>query len=242
LKILLVEDNIINQKVANQFLIKWGLQVTIANHGKEAVELILHNKHYNLVLMDLNMPEMDGYEATAYIRSLNDPYFKNIPILAFTASSLADSKEKAQQLGMTDFLAKPLNPQEMYSKINQYMMDENLRPLTIKFDAYNDGEVIFKLNILDLMISNIRDLQQALSNALFKKDIKAYKKAAHKVRSTLIILDDREFSQLIDTLTDLFEREDNLQSSHHVINKFTQLSESIIRSLDKETRNLKTAS
>jgi len=117
--ILLVEDNPINQLVTSLLLTKWGHHVTIANDGKEALEKI-QNKNFSLILMDINMPVMDGCETTLHIRELKDPHFKTLPIIAFTTSPMADTKEKARQMGMDDFLSKPLDPEEMHRKINQY--------------------------------------------------------------------------------------------------------------------------
>jgi signal transduction histidine kinase/CheY-like chemotaxis protein/ligand-binding sensor domain-containing protein len=83
--ILLVEDNKVNQLVAVNFLKKWGMKTTIAQNGKEAVQLI-KDKSFDLVLMDLQMPEMDGYEATRLIRAMDEPYFNEVPIIALSAS------------------------------------------------------------------------------------------------------------------------------------------------------------
>ncbi len=90
-KILLVEDNLINQEIANEILKRAGLVVAIANNGKEAVEKVKESE-YDLVLMDLQMPEMNGFEATKIIR--NDPSFKNLPILAMTANAMKHDVDK----------------------------------------------------------------------------------------------------------------------------------------------------
>lgn len=119
IEVLLVEDDPINQIVTSEILKRLGFSVTIANHGREALELIT-DKKYRVVLMDIQMPEMDGCEATLQIRSMVDSYYKKVPIIAYTASSLADTKEKAKELGMDDFVSKPLNPQEMEDKITLY--------------------------------------------------------------------------------------------------------------------------
>ncbi len=118
--VLLVEDNYINQKIAGAFLRKWGYTVTIANDGKEALLLII-SKNYQVILMDLQMPEMDGYESTNHIRSMEDPYFKTVPIIAFSASSTINSKEAAESHGMTDFINKPLIVEEFQLKIDAYL-------------------------------------------------------------------------------------------------------------------------
>jgi CheY-like chemotaxis protein len=118
--VLLVEDNFINQKVVVAFLSKWGHQVTIANDGREALVLVT-SKCFQMILMDLQMPEMDGYESTTRIRSMEDPYYKNIPIIAFSASSAITSKEKAMEFGMTDFINKPLTIEDFRNKVDEYL-------------------------------------------------------------------------------------------------------------------------
>src|SRR6186713_3262863 len=145
--VLLVEDNQVNQMLAGICLRKWGMGVTIANHGKEALSLI-QSRDFQVVLMDLQMPEMDGYESTIRIRAMEDSYFKNIPIIAFSASSMIDSKEKAMEHGMTDFVTKPLMAEELKSKINAYVVDKNDtkedRKLYFDIDEYAEGDSEFK--------------------------------------------------------------------------------------------------
>ena len=117
-RLLLVEDNEINQLVASQFLEKWGIVPDYANNGKFAIEMV-QQQDYDLVLMDLEMPEMDGYEAAQIIRQMNG---RNgcLPIIALTASAMTDVREKVLQLGMNDFVTKPFNPNELYVKIAKY--------------------------------------------------------------------------------------------------------------------------
>lgn len=116
--VLLVEDDLLSQKITRRFLVDCGMNVTIANDGAEALSLI-REKHFSLILMDLQMPTMDGCEAARRIRALSDPHFKTVPILAFTSS--LELREKATAFGMNDFLNKPLNSEELRAKINQYL-------------------------------------------------------------------------------------------------------------------------
>jgi signal transduction histidine kinase/ActR/RegA family two-component response regulator len=120
LKILLVDDNKINTIIAIQFLKKWDIDVDTAINGVLAVDKIINN-HYDVVLMDLQMPEMDGYEATKKIREINEDYFKNLPIIALTASATIEIREKCKKVGINDFITKPFNPDELHKKLSEYI-------------------------------------------------------------------------------------------------------------------------
>jgi CheY-like chemotaxis protein len=123
LRILLAEDNIINQKVATSLLIKkWGHDVTIANNGLEAVRAI-EQSDYDIVLMDIQMPDMDGMEATRLIRE-SDARQRNktIPIIAMTAHAMKGDKEKFLDAGMNDYISKPINVNEFISIIKKYSL------------------------------------------------------------------------------------------------------------------------
>jgi len=119
-RVLLVEDNEINQIIARSFLESWGVQVDVANNGKEAVEKVLKMK-YALVLMDIQMPVMDGYEATRQIRAMSDAHYRNIPILALTASAMLGMRDKVIEAGMNDFISKPFVPEDLHRKIHLHV-------------------------------------------------------------------------------------------------------------------------
>ena len=115
--LLLVEDRKINRMVASKFLRRWGITVDFAFNGLEAIEKV-KQKQYDIILMDLLMPKMDGFEATRVIRALDD--YQNTPIIALSASTLNQEKERAKEVKMNDFVAKPFNPNELYHKIMKY--------------------------------------------------------------------------------------------------------------------------
>ncbi len=119
-EVLLVEDNSLNQMVAEKFLENMGLTIHIAENGAEAVKM-LKKKNYDLVLMDIQMPEMDGYEATHYIRNNFSGVKKNIPILAMTAHAFQDEEAKCRQAGMNDYISKPLNRNVLLDKVRQLL-------------------------------------------------------------------------------------------------------------------------
>jgi CheY-like chemotaxis protein len=117
-RILLVEDNRLNQQVAGEFLEKAGMRVSIANHGGEAVQWVL-KEHFDAVLMDLQMPEMDGYEATRRIREL--PEYGLLPIIAMTAAAMQHDRDTCLEAGMNDHVAKPINPRELIDTLLRWV-------------------------------------------------------------------------------------------------------------------------
>lgn len=112
LKILIAEDNQINQIVAKKILEKEGFEVDIVDTGKKAVEAV-EKKDYTFVFMDIQMPEMDGYEATRTIREREKNSGKHVPIIALTASAMEKDREKCLNAGMDEYLAKPIEKEEM---------------------------------------------------------------------------------------------------------------------------------
>ena len=105
--------------MANKFLTKWGTLVTHAENGRIALDLINDNK-YDLVLMDLHMPDIDGIEATEKIRRSNNPEIKSLPIVALTAAIMSDNEKKLEDLAIDDFILKPFKPRDLYMKILKY--------------------------------------------------------------------------------------------------------------------------
>jgi len=113
-RVLLVEDTPLNQQVASEFLRNAKLDVTVADNGQEALDL-LEYKTFDIILMDVQMPVMDGFEATKIIRE--NPRFLHLPIIAMSAGVTLDEQVKCQAAGMSDFIAKPINPVHMLEKI-----------------------------------------------------------------------------------------------------------------------------
>jgi CheY-like chemotaxis protein len=115
-----VEDNLVNQKIVCKFLMKWKVNVDVAENGRIAVEKAA-KQMYDLVLMDLHMPEMNGYDATRLIRQMDGDQYKELPIIALTASAFIEDREKIYSYGMSGYIIKPFNPSELYWKIAPYI-------------------------------------------------------------------------------------------------------------------------
>ncbi|MDQ7054852.1 MAG: response regulator [candidate division KSB1 bacterium] len=118
LNILLVEDNLVNQKLAMRLLEKAGHQVTIANNGQEALDK-LENQSFDLIFMDVQMPVMNGFEATQRIRDREKSTGEHIPIIAMTAHAMKGDREKCLRAGMDGYISKPIQAEELYKTLEE---------------------------------------------------------------------------------------------------------------------------
>ena len=119
-KILVAEDNKINFFVANKFLVGWGVKVTHVENGQLALEA-LEKEDFDLILMDLHMPVMDGIEATRIIRNSGDERVRNIPIVALTAAIMSESHDKIDDLNINDYVLKPFKPYDLFDRIRKHI-------------------------------------------------------------------------------------------------------------------------
>ena len=134
IKVLLVEDNEINQEVAHEILKAVGMTVAIANNGIEAVDMVKTDM-YDIVLMDIQMPKMDGYDATREIRK--DPAFAELPIIAMTANALRCDKEKCFDVGMNDYITKPVDTVQLFQIIRHWIKRKETNLGKKTFAEYN---------------------------------------------------------------------------------------------------------
>jgi signal transduction histidine kinase/DNA-binding response OmpR family regulator len=219
-KLLLVEDNEINQIVATKFLKQLHIKPDYASNGKVALEKV-KMKEYDIILMDLQMPEMGGYEATKAIRELGGIY-KAIPIIAVTAGVILDTHNRAMAVGITDFTAKPINPNELYQKILKYLQtgDNKKEPNITENKPVADGKqakparkyILNYTSLLDICGGDIEAQHQMLSlakhsfvqfgsnyqNALSTKDAALLESAAHYMKTLFHILNGEELMQEVE--------------------------------------------
>jgi len=122
-RVVLVEDNEINQEVAIGQLEDAEIAVDLAENGEIAVRMV-RNKDYDLVLMDMQMPVMDGVEATRVIRA--DPRFNSLPIIAMTANAMAADRDRCLEAGMNDHIAKPIDPEQLFRVLLRWTEDRGI--------------------------------------------------------------------------------------------------------------------
>ena len=205
-KFLVAEDNEVNQKVIKKVLQRAGGTVDIANNGLEAISLLKKSTDYNLIIMDLQMPEMDGYAATRYIRRVMD---LSIPIIAMTASALKNEKAKCIDIGMNDYLSKPFNFSNLYQRISLLLDDtsvynseeeiveelkNNLFDLSL-LEEMDDNEYLS--DVLNIFLTNTPGELNNLEDACIDKEFETCYKMAHKLKSSAGILQAKYFLQVL---------------------------------------------
>jgi PAS domain S-box-containing protein len=142
LQILLAEDSLVNQKVALRFLAKRGHQVTVVGNGREALAKF-GQQDFDIVLMDVQMPEMDGFEATAAIRALEAERGTHVPVIAMTAHAMKGDRERCLEAGMDDYVSKPVRPHELFAAI------EGQTRRCVRAEPQGNGAVVVSLAELD---------------------------------------------------------------------------------------------
>lgn len=209
-RILLIEDNLVNQKVTHLMLQKAGMTVDIANHGKEAVAL-LQKASYDLIITDLQMPEMDGFQTTAFIRTR---LHLSTPIIAMTASALRNEKDRCFETGMNEYLTKPFAPVVLFHHLRRYLTDgEESSPEaslpateTKAAELYNlsyleemdDAE--YAAEVLELFFDLTPTALAELKEAALLEEWSEVSKKAHSLKSSLGIL---QLNKLLATVTQI---------------------------------------
>ena len=185
--ILIVDDNAINQKVLSSILLPEGVRVSLANNGQEAVDMIQKSQMvFDLVLMDINMPILDGYAATEMIR--RDGMYETLPIVAFTALVLDSEIEKMFKSGVSAFLPKPLNIGKLYTALSMFLSMSTMEPLP-KADEVSEKEqeVVEKLDVeqgIKYASNNNMLYMELLSEFLsaYRSSDMLFKKLVHEYR------------------------------------------------------------
>ncbi len=153
-RIIVVEDNEVNQQIAIELLAETGAVVEVANDGREAVDMVTNapaGLPYDIVLMDIQMPKMDGYEATRLIRAHSR--FADLPIIAMTAHAMAEERKRCSEVGMNDHITKPIDPQTMLKTLSRWYKPRvtfQPRPSTLTEPATREGSNLPKIRGLNV--------------------------------------------------------------------------------------------
>ena len=205
--LLIVEDNVVNQRVATRMLEKLGCRVDVAVNGQEAVEATARGG-YDLVFMDCQMPVMDGYDATRSIRQREKQSGQHLPIIAMTANAMPGDREKCLDAGMDDYLSKPVDPDRLLAMLRQWLPepssqssgaatgqelnDEVVDPSIIDADAFDallalcdvDETPEILCEILEAFVDDTAMQLTALREAAALNDAGLIERSAHALKSS----------------------------------------------------------
>ena len=199
IKILVAEDNPMNQKLLQHLLAQWRIDFDIVHNGAEAVSALERRPGgYAMVLMDIQMPEMDGYTATEKIRhDLN----LQIPVIAMTAHALAGEKEKCLGAGMDDYISKPLNEEELYKLINKYVQSSSPNDTSVIDLDYlkilSKGDEVFEKNMIRSFSVQMPEELNRLKSSIIDKNYEQISSIAHNMKSTLSFMGLNQLTPLL---------------------------------------------
>jgi len=185
-KILIAEDNVMNQLFLKHLLTEWNLQTDIVSNGREVIDTLKTAK-YDLVLMDVQMPEMDGYTATKKIRTeLNS----SIPIIAMTAHAMNGEREKCIDAGMNDHIPKPVKEEELYFLLKKYFLKKEVSTSIPVIDlAYIEdisaGNKTFKKEMIEQFLQQVPNELEQLEKAIEEKNLIAINSIAHGMKTSV---------------------------------------------------------
>ena len=235
-RILLVEDNPINQQVAMDMLQSVGLSAEIADNGRDAL-VLAENRRYDLILMDMQMPVMGGLDATREIRRLPD--YAEVPIIALTANAFESHRQECLRTGMNDFLTKPVNPEKLYAKLQQWLpsltehhaqppttaLNTTEFPSVLVIDGVNvslgltqlSGNRAKYLKLLQQLVNEHSKDHELIGNALQSGDLVTARRLAHSLKGTAGMLSAEAVSAASKAIEQgIDQRLDEIEMSHRI--------------------------
>ena len=212
-RLLLVDDNSSNRMVATSFLNKMGVQVVVAENGAVALKKV-QEQDFDIILMDLQMPQMNGYQATQAIRRLRGKY-QTLPIIALTADVVSDAKDRVKKAGMNDYLSKPFSPDVLYRKISSNLHrqtpeaahDDQVMTLRHIIDKY-DNDFTFATKLLDSLRTSFEGLPEQVADAVEAEDAYSLGRIVHKMLPTIRMVENAELEHQLESLRTALSEED----------------------------------
>ncbi len=240
--ILLVEDDLLNQEVAATFLQRMGVNVSIANNGQEAIE-VLHREPFDCVLMDIQMPVMDGLNAVKLIRS--DASLANLKVIAMTANASNSERDHFLALGMDDFISKPFDPTTLYTTIAKYLSARSKSNVTDFIaptpdteisngttlegkDCMSDVPILVELfdnepneirEFISKSLVSLREDVARIEAAIALKDMSEVRAIAHRIYSPAQMIGAIEFADICNVL----RQSENSERAQRFVNQSSQL-------------------
>jgi PAS domain S-box-containing protein len=249
-KVLLVEDVELNQYLARHIMESWGFQVVVAANGKEAVSMI-ERQAFDLVLMDIQMPVMDGLEATRIIRNMSESQKNSIPIIALTANALRGDSEHYLSEGMNDYLPKPFDEKKLYLKVigvlgiklaageseqqneKQIMDSSETNPLfdLAVLNSMAGGDEEFVKEMLSMFVATMPGYLMELINYMEKKDWVNTSRAAHKIKASLHTMCISSLYDAIQEIEDIGKSRKSKKDLPGLVNRVAEVTHQAIKGM-----------
>lgn len=236
-RILLVDDNKLNQLIAKKFLQNQGFEISVTENGSEAVSFLTTSHKVDLVLMDIHMPEMDGYQATKLVREMDGQYFADLPIVAFTSDSSKEIRELAFKAGMNDLVMKPFRPDELLEAIGKNLRKKEKPDSGEEFPQlkiYSEGDLDYEAELKVLFANNLGLLKEATAEFAEEGNLIRYKEVLHHCKTTVVILEDKKLNSYLHEIVDEAEKSSSNKSA-----AIRELASQINRSCDELIRRLR---
>jgi CheY-like chemotaxis protein len=243
-KILLVEDNKLNQLIAKKFLQNQGFEISVTENGSEAVTFLQTSREVDLVLMDIHMPEMDGYQATRIVREMGGEYFTDLPIVAFTSDTSDEIREMAFKSGMNDIVIKPFQPADLLNAIGKNLakkpkpISENEFP---QLRLYAEGDPAYEAELKILFANNLGILKEGTAAFLQTGNLTRYKEVLHQCKTSVVILGNKNLNDLLGRIVKEGEHPDDGKSAliGDLASQINACCDGFIRRLTKKTGGTK---
>lgn len=234
IRVLLAEDNKINQIFALTLLRNFNFQADIANDGMEVIEKHSLNE-YDIILMDLHMPRMDGYEATVHIRTKMPENKRNIPIIALTAAATRAEVDNCMQIGMNEFISKPFKANELVKKIinlakstSTLELEDEMKTDLTYLESMSGGNPEVIKEMIELFKEQIPEYKEEMRKSLDTKNWKALSEIAHKSKSSLNIFGMADLAKKMQTLEHLAKEGKDPELYESLVNDFaTEVDEAM---------------
>lgn len=198
--LLVAEDNRLNQELLRHLLQSWQLRFQVASNGKEVLNA-LQRQHFDLVLLDIQMPEMDGYTTA---RKIRQELHSNIPIIAMTAHAMAGEREKCLSYGMNEYISKPIREEELHRMIQVftgnaerlvvhhtpvYHKEHNAHLISLQYlQTLSKGNNTFERTMLQQFVAQLPEDLAVLKDAISTGDVPAIRRAAHSIKTTIAFI------------------------------------------------------
>lgn len=247
--ILVVEDNKINQLLVKNVLKRFGFKrVDAADDGKAALETLGSNA-YDVILMDIQMPGMDGYEVTRTIRSSSDKKTSNVPVIALSGDASEKEKEKARLAGMNDYVPKPYSPEQLIAAISKYVSSGTAAPSPAPEEAsgmdlaflakFTGGDQELTIQLIEIFLQQVPEAVEKIEMLLPEKRWSEIFPVAHKVKSSIAIFGLEEIRSCVISIEEYTRDKIKLDSVPALFQQFKAGSETAVKNLRYELKKLK---